>query len=335
MKQLPFLILCSSSSGSTSTGSGSSSGSTSTGSSSSSGSTSGGNSSTSESGSSSSGGGGGGSSQVAATSEAIQKKVSSLSSEQKTSIAKQLQEKTPYTSMENVMTVAQLEKLTDSQFTKAELEKMVASPELIKELGVDVAKMNTKVSLAPKAVVDFKDVSHKHWAKDAISNLAQKGIFQGQTEASFAPNQSLQVADTFVALDRVLLLYGVNEMQLDRSTVEKYVTQTDHWAFANMASVASKLSEGTLKQVAAVGSKDLSRELLAQVLYEVTKGKIEKVNASVEFIDAKNSPYREALAYCSETGLLNGTGHQKVSPEKALTRAELATVLNRLMDRLV
>ncbi|HHX61048.1 MAG TPA: hypothetical protein GX707_10110 [Epulopiscium sp.] len=59
--------------------------------------------------------------------------------------------------------------------------------------------------------------------------------------SQFAPNSPLQVTDTFTFLDRVLLLNGATEMRLPRSVVEKYITNKEHWAFANMASVASKL----------------------------------------------------------------------------------------------
>lgn len=48
------------------------------------------------------------------------------------------------------------------------------------------------------------------------------------------------------------------------------------------------------------------------------------------FKDTQNSAYQEAMNYCVATGLLNGTDNNTMAPQKALTRAELMTILIRL-----
>lgn len=94
---------------------------------------------------------------------------------------------------------------------------------------------------------------------------------------TFAPNSPLQVADTFVFLDNVLLLNNITEMKLPRSVVEKYITNKNHWAFASMVSIGSKLNESTLEIISNLGDKPLQRELLAQIIYEITEGKIDAI----------------------------------------------------------
>ncbi|MEG1296819.1 MAG: S-layer homology domain-containing protein [Niameybacter sp.] len=119
-------------------------------------------------------------------------------------------------------------------------------------------------------------------------------------------------------------------MKLPRSTVEAYINNPDHWAFASMASVGSKLNETTLQAIAALGEEALTRELLAQVIYEVTEGQLKTTQTSMAFSDMAQSPYQEALIYCAQAGVLNGVEEDKMCPEKALTRAEFMTVLVRL-----
>ncbi|WP_167577831.1 S-layer homology domain-containing protein [Ammoniphilus sp. YIM 78166] len=48
---------------------------------------------------------------------------------------------------------------------------------------------------------------------------------------------------------------------------------------------------------------------------------------------AKEKWYAENVEWAKDMGLMNGTGNDKFSPEKALTRAEMATVLRNLYDK--
>lgn len=48
---------------------------------------------------------------------------------------------------------------------------------------------------------------------------------------------------------------------------------------------------------------------------------------------AKEKWYAENVEWAKDMGLMNGTGIDKFSPDKALTRAEMATVLRNLYDK--
>ncbi len=48
---------------------------------------------------------------------------------------------------------------------------------------------------------------------------------------------------------------------------------------------------------------------------------------------AKEKWYAENVEWAKDMGLMNGTGNDKFSPDKALTRAEMATVLRNLYDK--
>lgn len=110
----------------------------------------------------------------------------------------------------------------------------------------------------------------------------------------------------------MLLINNVTKMKLRRSTVEKYITDKNHLGFANMASTASKLSETTLDTLSKLGDKAVNRELLAQILYDITDGKLEHIHQSMDFKDIKGSPYQQAINYCTRTGLLYGINDKEM-----------------------
>lgn len=259
-------------------------------------------------------------------------KVAILTLSQKEEIQGQFSTYLPYTSLSTTLSLEELKYLTNNLFTEKQLQEVIEKPSLLAELGVELDWEVVTLSTGKK--VEFKDVSEKHWARDTIQMLVEKGMIQGFEDGTFKPNQTLKVMDAFTLLDRVLLLNGITEMSLPRSIVEKYVTQKESWAFSHMASVSSKLRETTLKAVTQTQEVPLIRELLAQVLYDVTNGELKNTQGTKVFTDVGASSYKEAIDYCVQTGLLKGVSDTEMSPEKAVTRAEMAVIIERLNELL-
>jgi pectin methylesterase-like acyl-CoA thioesterase/pectate lyase len=263
------------------------------------------------------------------------KAIEELSNTQKEIIIEMFGEYLPYTRLGNkVFTIEQLKKLTNNIFTEKELEAILENLQVLEEIGIDLTNYSNVNTLEAIENHEFKDVEASHWANASIKKAASLGLVAGMPGGNFAPNQSLQVADTFAFLDRVLLLNNVTESILPRSAVEKYIKDKEHWAFYNVASIGSKLSENTLSTISELGETPIPRELLAQVLYEVTKGKINATREVPVFLDTQNSPYKEAIDYCVSVGLLYGTSETKMEPQKDLTRAEMTAIIIRLNDLL-
>lgn len=80
--------------------------------------------------------------------------------------------------------------------------------------------------------------------------------------------------------------------------------------------IGFKLSPNTLKIISQLDDKPLTRELLSQVLFEITEGKLQEVKEVPTFTDLQSSAYQEAINYCVATGLLNGTSGNTMSPQK-------------------
>ncbi len=211
-------------------------------------------------------------------------------------------------------------------FTAEEFTTLWQDEAALKELGLTYMHITLKKGES----ITFRDVPSAHWASAAIETAVNEGITQGISKTQFAPNESVRVNDAFTFLDRMLLLNHQITTQLPRETVSKYWTDSEHWAYGHEMSIGSKLKEETLRNVAKLENEPLSRALLAEVIYEITEGRLERTRNFEGFEDTKETMYEEALKYCYETGVLEGVAEGTMAPQKELTRAEMMVVLMRL-----
>lgn len=249
-----------------------------------------------------------------------------LSDSQKEFVKSILKEYYPATIVGAEVDLEWLAKKLEDKFTVRQLKELLTSKVLCEELGINCLS----IELNKQGITLFKDIPMKHWAYSEIQQAEALGIVKGMSLNYFMPNQIVSVADAFTLIDRVLLLNGKLEVKLPRSTVETYITNKDEWSYNHQLSVASKLSEETLKQVVGLKGQPLSRALVAQILYEVTDGKLSSVNETVNFADIEGSKYKEALTYCYQVGLMKGISDNQMAPNKEVTRAEMTTIMMRL-----
>lgn len=180
------------------------------------------------------------------------------------------------------------------------VDKVEEKPATTQEIKESLMNSGIKFEVkdAPVKEVTFKDVNKKHWAQKDIEYLAARGIILGVGGEKFAPNAGIKATDFKTLLSRI---YD-GEVEL------------------------GNLEEGKL----------LTRTELAVILKN-TIGKNVKVDTtklSQQFKDLKglSNEEMEALAYVYELGILQGVSDVKMSPETTLTRAQVATVMVRLLN---
>lgn len=156
-----------------------------------------------------------------------------------------------------------------------------------------------KFDLKDKVVkeVTFTDVK-KHWAQKDVEYLAARNIILGVGGGKFAPNAGIKAGDFKTLLSRIY---------------------------------EGEVVLGELKE-----DKILSRVEFAIILKN-TIGKDVKVDTTkleAQFKDIKglSNEEVEALAYAYELGILQGVSQAKLAPQAALTRAQVATVMVRLLN---
>ena len=162
----------------------------------------------------------------------------------------------------------------------------------------------------------FRDVAASDWYFDAVQYVLEKGLMNGTSDWTFAPNDATTRGMIVTILARV---EGVN------TNGNPWYAAGQKWAMDN------GISDGT--NMPGV----ITREQLATILYRYAKQKgydVSKSAALTGFSDAdKVSGYAfDAMQWAVAEELLKGS-NGKLDPQGSATRAQVATILMRFMQK--
>ena len=169
----------------------------------------------------------------------------------------------------------------------------------------------------PTTGSSFTDVPAGSWYEDAVNYVYEKGLMNGTSSNAFSPNANTTRGMIVTILARV---EGVN------TNGTPWYAAGQKWAMDN------GISDGT--NMPGV----ITREQLATILYRNAKQKgydVSKSAALTAFSDAdKVSGYAaEAMQWAVAEGLLQGS-NGKLNPQGSATRAQVATILMRFMEKI-
>lgn len=196
----------------------------------------------------------------------------------------------------------------------------------------------------------FRDIGG-HWAKDSILRLNKQGIANGNN-GKFHPDQPLTRAELVAFVDRAFGLnraYAKNQVTLSEAyrQTEPTVTeavyseqsatipdfpdlQPDHWAYETVRAavengVLKGYPDGTIRP-----DSPVSRAEVAVVFDRLVGPLLPMGDYSILFTDvpADNWAY-PAIVRLSASGIVRGVAAQTYAPEKKVTRAEAATMIDR------
>lgn len=179
------------------------------------------------------------------------------------------------------------------------------------------------------SVTDFKDVPSTSWYYTSVKGAVDDGYMNGVTKDTFAPSNNLTRA-----------MFATMLARYDKATVDN----TAKSAFADVlsnqwytGSVVWGSNNGIINGYSATkfGTNDfIKREDLALMVYRYVNFKkyTLKEKTPVTFKDADQiSAYaKEALEYCRIHGLFIGDQNGYLHPQKLVTRAEAAAVMERI-----
>jgi len=192
------------------------------------------------------------------------------------------------------------------------------------------------------AITKFKDVPSSHWAYNAITQVAQKGLVTGYTDGTYKPSEQVTRAEFATFLSRIF------EGEKRVAANFKDVPST-HWAndaiqegLAVGFIQSSDFSNNKFEPNKAMTRGEMSRWLangLAHVNADYGKAIEEMATSSRTLIPIpefyKGGVNKSDLPYIGialGTGLLSGYEDFTFKPSGNTTRAEVATILIRFMD---
>lgn len=174
----------------------------------------------------------------------------------------------------------------------------------------------------------FSDTAN-HWAKSAVNFVVERGLFQGTSETTFSPDGQMTRGMVVTVLHRLENTPASGAANLF-SDVPVGTWYTDAVIWANDQGIVQGTGDGFLP------NSPVTREQLAAILYRYMKAQghdVTKRASLSSFSDsAAVSPWaRDAMEWAVSTGLINGKTGGILDPGGNATRAEVATMFERLV----
>lgn len=205
-----------------------------------------------------------------------------------------------------------------------------------------VVENNTAYVLLPGSakvkIIDnsknFTDVEDTAWYKDAVDFASSHELFNGVSGTEFAPTETMNRAMLVTVLHRLEDTPAVTETDLF-DDVDDGTWYTDAVAWADTNGIVNGYGNGSFGPTDSV-----TREQIAAILYRYMQYLGMDVSARDDlsrFGDgAKTSDWaNEAMQWAVGAGIINGKSDTVLDPGGDATRAEVATMLQRIISLMI
>lgn len=188
-----------------------------------------------------------------------------------------------------------------------------------------------------QAKTTFSDVPRSHWAYEAITEMAEKGIIKGYSDGKFRPDNKISRAE----FAKIMIAAAGIEINNDRNVKQTFAdVDRDHWAFLYVELAKNYLtgyksgSRYTYKPNEAAVREDIAVALVRLMGYDRTKKANEDTLDRFRDEDDISRALRPYIAIAVDTDLIKGFSDRTFRPQAAITRAEAAMLLYRAIDKL-
>ncbi|WP_273419490.1 S-layer homology domain-containing protein [Veillonella caviae] len=250
--------------------------------------------------------------------------------------------KTTATQIETDTTTSTIEEVVNNKTTTAEKSAVITDTKSTAKADTKVATTKTPTKVVPKEVLpegvysDTKD----NWARDAIQAMTKAGYVSGYSDDTFRPSQVITREQAAMIYGKVLQ-YNMNEQELAHIiTKETGITYTDvpsdHWSNSAIKLVsAAGVMNGTTPSTF-TPTNTMNREEFVAAAANVVK----KINhdapvkfETVAFQDEStiSKTYVDDIKYMAQRGYIASGETTDFNPKQAVTRAQAATILNRII----
>lgn len=208
-----------------------------------------------------------------------------------------------------------------------------------------IAVLTVSVLAVPVSASSFKDLepSQWDWAREAIEAMTEKGLVAGYSETEFGPSDGVTTLQAMLFMSRIIGFYeSVNEDVLETAE-ELYGDFLSSYHLSNQSEIALLMyydifSQSELETYlsSSVVNKVLKRHEAAVFLTKTAGGENELKDKTLSFDDAAQIPdsSKEYVAYVVEKGYMLGMNDSEFGPDGEVTRAQMATMLYRVINDL-
>lgn len=178
----------------------------------------------------------------------------------------------------------------------------------------------------------FSD-TYRHWANQCIEEMAAIGLLKGYPDGSFKPDQKLSQAEALSLVMRIAADAAGVTINEDEAANEDQneLDKIPAWVRGDADKAAKK---GIIKLNRFHSAVQASR---AQTAVMIAKA------LELEPVDTSNMPFKDGILLSKEDvgyilalyeeGIISGNPNGNFNPNSAITRAEMASILQRLLDK--
>lgn len=180
-------------------------------------------------------------------------------------------------------------------------------------------------------ISQFKDLE-THWAKEDIAFVLDKGLFKGISSTEFGAHVTTTRGMFVTILHRLADAPTTAPSNFLDVASNKYYAEAVAWA--NQMGVASGVSTTNFAP-----EQNITREQLITMLYQyaqITNVQLTTTSTNLNtFQDAHHVANwsKEAMQWAVSTGLLKGNTTNRISPKHHATRAEVACIMKRFLEK--
>lgn len=192
--------------------------------------------------------------------------------------------------------------------------------------------------------VTFTDIS-SHWAKDYILKVAENNLVAGYEDGTFRPEANVTVLESLIMMSRLYEIDDdIKEQIIDKYTpvIEKMPNYSNYnWAIDNLciaielgvvseSGLSNMISEKTISKPA---TKEEIAILLTKAMMLGDKAKNLK-SYTLPFNDVNDisTAARPYIYIMYDEGIVQGDTNKNINPKSNITRAVIATMLDRAFD---
>lgn len=186
--------------------------------------------------------------------------------------------------------------------------------------------LNSNIKEGIEVKNKFKDVN-EHWAKSTIVKMSAIGIFNGYEDDTFRPDDSITQVETVALVIRLTK----NDKVQNETEVKEDLGDTPEWA---KESVQEAVYKGVINLNRFHSHKQASRIETAVLLAKAL---------NLQPADTTNMTFKDGILISQEDagyitalyqeGIIKGTPDGKFNPDNPITRAEMATIMERIVTQ--
>ena len=185
----------------------------------------------------------------------------------------------------------------------------------------------------PVFALTFSDLTNAHWAYENIMGLVEKGVINGYQDGTYRPENDVTRGEFFK-----LIVTSVEDEEYIESFYGFMKPLLPHWASMYALYIADEgcmMAEKTVTDLDTSISRLEMAVTIAKIAMKNNLRNIEEDYYPEKLTDLTelSEENRLYVEYVVELGIIKGYEDKTFRPNQNMTRAEVATVISRVLER--